>query len=83
MRDAAAGALAGAYAAATKVLVHKHVTAAVDQYGQLIGASSMRTTSPFQRYWRDLRVALHNPPAEDLALALLAAQVLGPERSRP
>lgn len=83
VRDAAHGALVPAYAAATKVLVHKHVTAALDQYGQLIGASSMRSTSPFQRYWRDLRVALHNPPAEDLALTLLATQVLGPERSRP
>lgn len=78
LADAADGVLEPAYAATTKVLVHSHATAAVDQYGLLIGASSMRLTSPFQRYYRDLRVALHNPPAEDLALTMLAGQVLGP-----
>lgn len=80
--DALTGAVDGALgtprAAATKVLVHKHCTAAVDLYGQLIGASSIRLTSVFQRYFRDLRVALHNPPAEDLVVTLLAADVLGP-----
>ncbi|MET0235351.1 MAG: acyl-CoA dehydrogenase family protein [Kibdelosporangium sp.] len=78
LRRAAAGELTPAYAGAAKVLVHRHASAVVDHCGQLIGAASMRLSSPLQRYYRDLRVALHNPPAEDTVLAWLATDVLGP-----
>lgn len=78
LRAAAAGQLTSARAATVKVLVHRHASAVVDHCGQLIGAASMRLTSPLQRYYRDLRVALHNPPAEDTVLAMLATEVLGP-----
>ncbi|MGV0852097.1 acyl-CoA dehydrogenase family protein [Mycolicibacterium phlei] len=78
LRTAAAGELTPARAAAVNVLVHRHASAVVDHCGQLIGAASMRLTSPLQRYYRDLRVALQNPPAEDTVLAMLASEVLGP-----
>lgn len=78
VRRVQAGEITPAHAAATKVLVHRHASAVVDHCGQLIGAASMRLSSPLQRYYRDLRVALHNPPAEDTVLAWLAADVLGP-----
>jgi alkylation response protein AidB-like acyl-CoA dehydrogenase len=81
LRRAAADELTPASAGAAKVLVHQHATAVVDQCGQLIGAASMRLRSPLQRYYRDLRVALHNPPAEDTVLAWLATDVLGPIES--
>jgi len=81
LRRAAGGTLSPAYAAATKVLVHRHASAVIDHCGQLIGAASMRLSSPLQRYYRDLRVALHNPPAEDTVLVWLAADVLGPIES--
>jgi alkylation response protein AidB-like acyl-CoA dehydrogenase len=81
LRRAAAGELTPAYAGAAKVLVHQHCTAVVDHCGQLIGAASMRLSSPLQRYYRDLRVALHNPPAEDKVLVWLATDVLGPIES--
>ncbi|WP_299564275.1 acyl-CoA dehydrogenase family protein [uncultured Mycolicibacterium sp.] len=78
LRTAEAGTLTPARAGAVKVLVHRYASAVVDQCGQLIGAASMRLSSPIQRYYRDLRVALHNPPAEDTVLAQLATEVLGP-----
>jgi alkylation response protein AidB-like acyl-CoA dehydrogenase len=81
LRRAAAGQLTPAYAGAAKVLVHRHASAVVDHCGQLIGAASMRRSSPQQRYYRDLRVARHNPPAEDTVLAWLATDVLGPIES--
>lgn len=81
LRSAAAGELTPAYSGAAKVLVHRHASAVVDHCGQLIGAASMRLSSPLQRYYRDLRVALHNPPAEDTVLAWLATDVLGPIES--
>lgn len=78
LRRTEAGVLTPAHAGAVKVLVHRHAGAAVDQAGQLIGAASMRLSSLLQRYYRDLRVALHNPPAEDTVLAWLATDALGP-----
>lgn len=78
VRRTQTGEITAAHAAATKVLVHRHASAVVDQCGQLIGAASMRLSSPLQRYYRDLRVALHNPPADDTVLAWLATDVLGP-----
>ncbi len=65
-------------AAAVKLLVHRHASAVVDHAGQLIGSASMRLSSPVQRYYRDLRVLLHNPPGEETVHALLADHVLGP-----
>ncbi|ANI40003.1 acyl-CoA dehydrogenase family protein [Mycolicibacterium vaccae] len=74
--------ITAAQAGAVKVLVHRHATAVVDHCGQLIGAASMRLSSPLQRHYRDLRVALHNPPAEDTVLAWLATEVLGPTENQ-
>ena len=48
-----------------KLLVHGYSSAAVDHAGRLIGAASLHRSSPFQRYYRDIRAALHNPPADD------------------
>lgn len=78
VRRAGTGDITPAHAGAVKVLVHRHATATVDHCGQLIGAASMRLESPLQRYYRDLRVALHNPPAEDTVRSWLATDVLGP-----
>lgn len=41
------------------------VQTARDHAGRLIGAASLHRSSPFQRYYRDIRAALHNPPADD------------------
>ncbi|MFF2111547.1 acyl-CoA dehydrogenase family protein [Rhodococcus koreensis] len=54
-----------ALASSVKLLVHGYSSAAVDHAGRLIGAASLQRSSPFQRYYRDIRAALHNPPADD------------------
>jgi alkylation response protein AidB-like acyl-CoA dehydrogenase len=69
-------ALTGPQAAAVKLTVHQHATDAADHAGRLIGAASIWLDSPVQRHLRDLRVALHNPPAEDVVLADLGRAVL-------
>jgi alkylation response protein AidB-like acyl-CoA dehydrogenase len=69
-------ALTAPQAAAVKLAVHQHATDAADHAGRLIGAASIWLDSPVQRHLRDLRVALHNPPAEDVVLADLGRAVL-------
>ncbi|SDH41185.1 acyl-CoA dehydrogenase family protein [Pseudonocardia oroxyli] len=73
---ARADALTAPQAAAVKLTVHQHATDAADHAGRLIGAASIWLDHPVQRHLRDLRVALHNPPAEDVVLADLGSAVL-------
>ncbi|GAA1852492.1 acyl-CoA dehydrogenase family protein [Pseudonocardia ailaonensis] len=74
--DRAGESLTPAQAAAVKLTVHQHATDAADHAGRLIGAASIWLDHPVQRHLRDLRVALHNPPAEDVVLADLGRDLL-------
>ncbi|WP_072803935.1 acyl-CoA dehydrogenase family protein [Rhodococcoides yunnanense] len=67
---------APALASSVKLLVHGYSSAAVDHAGRLIGAASLQRSSPFQRYYRDIRAALHNPPADDTVRDALGTHLL-------
>jgi alkylation response protein AidB-like acyl-CoA dehydrogenase len=62
--------------AATKYIVTNHAIEIVDIAMRLVGAASLSLTSPLQRYYRDVRAGLHNPPMDDAILALLGKQAL-------
>jgi alkylation response protein AidB-like acyl-CoA dehydrogenase len=49
---------------------------AVDLAMRVVGGVSLQRTRPIERYYRDVRVALHNPPLEDRALEQLARSAL-------
>lgn len=48
----------------------------VDLAMRIVGARSLSAKNPLQRYYRDVRAGLHNPPMDDVVLALLAEQAI-------
>lgn len=61
---------------ATKHLVTNQAVEIVDLAMRLVGAASLALSSPLQRYYRDVRAGLHNPPMDDVALAQMAKAAL-------
>ncbi|WNF38222.1 acyl-CoA dehydrogenase family protein [Bacillaceae bacterium IKA-2] len=49
----------------------------VDLAMRVTGARSLSETNPLQRYWRDVRAGLHNPPMDDATIGLLAEEIIG------
>src|SRR5690625_2150850 len=45
----------------------------VDLAMRIVGARSLSATCPLQRYYRDVRAGLHNPPMDDMVISMLAA----------
>ena len=39
---------------------------------RLVGAKSLQRSNPLQRYYRDVRAGLHNPPMDDITIKRLA-----------
>ncbi|GAA0823460.1 acyl-CoA dehydrogenase family protein [Streptosporangium amethystogenes subsp. fukuiense] len=64
-------------ATATKLLVHRHASDAVDHACRLVGGASVWNASPLGRHFRDLRVALFNPPNEDVVIDAVGRAALG------
>lgn len=62
---------------ATKVSVVNNALDVVDLAMRLVGAKSLSENNPLQRYYRDVRAGLHNPPMEDMVLVNLAKSALG------
>lgn len=54
----------------------------VDQAMRLVGARSLSASSPMQRYYRDVRAGLHNPPMDDAVIAMLAEQAISAQQSK-
>jgi len=44
----------------------------VDKAMRIVGAKSLQRTNPLQRYYRDVRAGLHNPPMDDMTIKKLA-----------
>jgi alkylation response protein AidB-like acyl-CoA dehydrogenase len=44
----------------------------VDKAMRVVGAKSLQRTNPLQRYYRDVRAGLHNPPMDDMTIKKLA-----------
>lgn len=60
-----------------EALVAKHIVTnsaitVVDKAMRLVGAKSLQRANPLQRYYRDVRAGLHNPPMDDLTISKLA-----------
>ena len=49
---------------------------AVDLCMRVVGGVSLQKSRPIERYYRDVRAGLHNPPIEDRAIEQLARSVL-------
>lgn len=48
----------------------------VDLAMRIVGAKSLSMKNPLQRYYRDIRAGLHNPPMDDMTIMLLAADTI-------
>ncbi|WBL15907.1 acyl-CoA dehydrogenase family protein [Sutcliffiella sp. NC1] len=62
--------------AAVKYTVTNSAIEIVDEAMRIVGAQSLQLSSPLQRYYRDVRAGLHNPPSDDITLSLLAKKAL-------
>jgi alkylation response protein AidB-like acyl-CoA dehydrogenase len=68
--------------AAAKYAATNHALEIVDLSMRIVGAASLDLSSPLQRYYRDVRAGLHNPPMDDAVITMLAQQALKkPEES--
>jgi alkylation response protein AidB-like acyl-CoA dehydrogenase len=59
-----------------KVFVINTALDVVDRAMRIVGATSLYRSTPLERYYRDVRAGLHNPPMEDAALVQLARAAL-------
>jgi len=62
----------GAHLGAAKFTVTNLAIDIVDLAMRIVGAKSLSLANPLQRYYRDVRAGLHNPPMDDMTLQLLA-----------
>ncbi|ALC83796.1 MULTISPECIES: acyl-CoA dehydrogenase family protein [Bacillus] len=59
--------------AAVKHTVTNTAIYVVDKAMRVVGAKSLQRTNPLQRYYRDVRAGLHNPPMDDITIQKLSA----------
>lgn len=62
--------------AAVKHVVTNSAIEVVDQAMRVVGARSLSEKSPLQRYYRDIRAGLHNPPMDDATIQILAQSAI-------
>ncbi|MBU8880337.1 acyl-CoA/acyl-ACP dehydrogenase [Bacillus sp. FJAT-29790] len=72
---------------ANEIAVVKHtVTNAaitiVDKAMRVVGAKSLQRSNPLQRYYRDVRAGLHNPPMDDMTINKLALSAIEQEKDK-
>lgn len=70
-----------------EVSVAKHIVTnsaitIVDKAMRLVGAKSLQRTNPLQRYYRDVRAGLHNPPMDDMTIKKLALAALEEDKNK-
>ena len=66
-----------------KTTVTNAAISIVDKAMRVAGAKSLQRTNPLQRYYRNVRAGLHNPPADDMAVRALADLALGQLQDEP
>jgi alkylation response protein AidB-like acyl-CoA dehydrogenase len=66
-REGLQGELAG-----VKYVVTNTAISVVDKAMRIVGARSLQRSNPLQRYYRDVRAGLHNPPMDDMTIMNLA-----------
>lgn len=62
----------------TKHVVTNEALSVVDKAMRIVGAKSLQRSNPLQRYYRDVRAGLHNPPMDDMTIKGLAISALEP-----
>jgi alkylation response protein AidB-like acyl-CoA dehydrogenase len=62
--------------ASVKHIVTNSAFRIVDTAMRIVGARSLFKSNPMQRYYRDVRAGLHNPPMDDMVISMLAGKVL-------
>ncbi|GGE39400.1 putative acyl-CoA dehydrogenase YdbM [Pullulanibacillus camelliae] len=60
--------------AVAKTVALEAASQVVDIAMRIVGGTSLNRSLPFERYYRDVRAGLFNPPTEDSVLAMLAKQ---------
>lgn len=60
----------------TKHVVTNEAQAVVDKAMRIVGAKSLQRSNPLQRYYRDVRAGLHNPPMDDMTIKGLATSAI-------
>ncbi|MBO1004888.1 acyl-CoA dehydrogenase family protein [Pseudogracilibacillus auburnensis] len=58
---------------AVKLSIVNNALETVDLAMRIVGARSLSAKCPLQRYYRDVRAGLHNPPMDDMTIMALAA----------
>jgi len=66
---------------ATKLSVVNKALEVVDLAMRIVGARSLSQKNPLQRYYRDVRAGLHNPPMDDMTIMQLATESINRESS--
>lgn len=59
-----------------KVVATNTAISIVDKAMRITGARSLLRTNPLQRYYRDVRAGLHNPPMDDAVITMLSKQAI-------
>lgn len=59
-----------------KTIVTNAAIEVVDKAMRLVGAKSLQSSCPLQRYYRDVRAGLHNPPMDEITMMRVAEQAL-------
>ncbi|WP_191561865.1 acyl-CoA dehydrogenase family protein [Metabacillus idriensis] len=60
--------------AAAKTVATNTAVEVVDLAMRIVGGQSLFNSLPLQRYYRDVRAGLHNPPADEITFSILANQ---------
>ncbi len=71
-RPGFAGRVAAAKMTATNTAVR-----VVDRAMRVVGGESLTKDLPLERYYRDVRAGLHNPPMDDVTLTIVGKSALG------
>ncbi|WP_343223177.1 acyl-CoA dehydrogenase family protein [Mesobacillus maritimus] len=61
---------------AVKLAVTNGSIKVVDLAMRVVGARSLSRQNPLQRYYRDVRAGLHNPPMDDMTIEILAKNAI-------
>ncbi|MFC7685007.1 acyl-CoA dehydrogenase family protein [Ureibacillus sp. GCM10028918] len=67
---------------AAKHIVTNSAITIVDKAMRLVGAKSLQLSNPLQRYYRDVRAGLHNPPMDDMTISKLAQTAIKEMQNR-
>ena len=67
----------GAQFAAAKVIVTNNAIAVTDQAMRVVGSVGLQRKHPLERYFRDVRAGLGNPPLDDVAMRIIGRDALG------